>query len=218
MVLRTAAALITLAITASPLIAQSVVAGAAVDAGTGEPLPCLGVALTDSAARVVAATTTDAQGLFEFAAAPAGARAVRFRAFGRRPMEVPVSPTATADTLRQYRLVFADSAPLGSDAPEDGASAGFGTDVEPVRLLRPPMRYPAGAQQRRSEGAVVVQFVIGPDGWVVRPSRRVLASPDAALSGAVLDHVARLRFRPARRGGAPACALARESYKFTLGY
>jgi TonB family protein len=218
MLLRTAAVLSGLLGIALPLLAQHIVTGAAVDAGSGVPLPCLAVTLVDSAGRASAVTATDDRGLFEFASPPPSSHALRFRAVGRPPLDAPVVATS-ADTLRVYRLVFADSSPPDPTVvlqTERGKPRG--ADVDPVLVQRSTPRYPAGAQERRSEGTVVAHFVVGPDGRVVLKSRRVLASPDAELSGSILDYIASLRFRPARRGGTPACALMRQSYTFSLNH
>ncbi len=95
-----------------------------------------------------------------------------------------------------------------------GNGAGYGIDTgavtplevggdvaAPILLVKVEPRYPETARRAGLQGTVVVRAVIAPDGSVENVS--VVSSTSPLFDAAARDAVARWRYRPAVRGGAP---------------
>lgn len=79
-----------------------------------------------------------------------------------------------------------------------------GPPDEPPQMLNStlPFQYPVAQYLRRVQGNVTLRLFVDADGAVVPDSTRIEQSSGIpSLDSAALAGVARLRFRPARRGG-----------------
>jgi len=87
-------------------------------------------------------------------------------------------------------------------------------DVLPVLLkIRNPV-YPSDLQRAGVGGVVVVDFIVGPDGTVVKAT--AISSPHPELSSAAVDAVLKARFRPALRNGKPLLVHLRMPITFAV--
>lgn len=76
--------------------------------------------------------------------------------------------------------------------------------------------YPATARQRRIEGWVELEYVVGPDGRVV-DVRVVQSYPTRIFDAAAERALKRWRFEPGRRDGEPTTTVGRTRIDFNLG-
>lgn len=88
-------------------------------------------------------------------------------------------------------------------------------DVPPRPLAQPAPAYPSGASLRRIEGEVVVEFDIGVDGRV-EDARVISAKPEGWFEAAALAAVRQWRFVAAQSGGRDVRVRARQKLTFTL--
>jgi TonB family protein len=72
----------------------------------------------------------------------------------------------------------------------------------PIPIRRVPPVYPMAARGANITGKVILQAIIGKDGWV--KDVKIVSSPNALLSGAALDAVHQWRYNPVMIGGKPA--------------
>lgn len=86
-------------------------------------------------------------------------------------------------------------------------------DELPYALERIPPDYPEWARQKGIDGTVIVQALIGKDGWV-KDARVVNSIP--ALDDYALGAVRQWRFQPARRKGAPVAVWVAIPVRFVL--
>ncbi|HKR61041.1 MAG TPA: M56 family metallopeptidase [Pyrinomonadaceae bacterium] len=87
-------------------------------------------------------------------------------------------------------------------------------DVKKGKLISAPKPvYPAEAKEKKVEGQVAVEIVIGEEGTVV--SARPISGPDLLL-GAAKDAAMQARFEPTLVNGKPAKVTGTMSYKFAL--
>ena len=77
--------LLLLLLSSAPLRAQGLFAGVLVDAKSRTPLPCVDVALEDSAAHEVAHARTAPDGAFQFDSPPSGSYRPRFSTWQHPP-------------------------------------------------------------------------------------------------------------------------------------
>ena len=70
-------------------------------------------------------------------------------------------------------------------------------------LQQPQFEFPSDARLRKSEGTVVVAFLVGEDGVPVR-HRIIAADPPLLFEAAVNASIGEFRFAPATRDGKPA--------------
>ena len=85
---------VALLVVATPVHAQGLVGGIAVDSATGMRLPCVDVTLEDTTGRVVARAQTTYDGAFQFDAPARGAYRFRFSVWHHVPV---VGPTEMLD-------------------------------------------------------------------------------------------------------------------------
>ena len=112
-----------------------------------------------------------------------------------RPWELPAESWSVAPEAPQ---------PTAADA---GLADGSVADTPPRLLARPDLSryYPADARRRHITGRTTVRLAIAADGTVTEVE--VLRSqPAGVFDRAAREAAARLRFRPARKGGAPVAA------------
>jgi TonB family protein len=77
-------------------------------------------------------------------------------------------------------------------------------------------KYPPAMREARREGEVLAQFVVDKEGAADLTTFKVLKSPDAAFTDAVREALPRMRFTPARIGGAAVSQLVQQPFTFAL--
>lgn len=76
-----------------------------------------------------------------------------------------------------------------------------GEDGQVVPIFMAPPAYPAGLLNRKIDGSVVVEFIVGTDGLV--KAAQVIRSTDKGFEPAALQAIRRWRFRPGLKDGVP---------------
>ncbi len=133
-------------------------------------------------------------------ASPAPAEATT-AATAAAPTAAPVTAPAAAASSAASRTP-APPAPPAASAAADGAL--------PVLVSRVNPRYPPRAQQRRIEGQVDVQFVVGPDGRVAEV-QVVRATPEGVFDREAVAAMQRWRFEASGR-----TSRGRQTFDFKL--
>ena len=130
------------------------------------------------------------------------------------PAELPPRPLDITLPALPAALGFAvalTDLPAATDLVFDLADA----DVPPVPLAQMPPLYPAHARFTRTEGSVLLEFVVTRDGRT--SAIRIMASdPPGVFDAAARQAAAKWRFRPATRGDEPAAVRVRQRLTFTL--
>jgi TonB family protein len=195
-------------------LAQDVVGGIALDAATRRPLPCIEVALEDSAGVAVARTLSAPDGVFQFAVAHRGGYRFRFRIWGREALfGPPMALDSTGGPPKAFALAFDDQMVLDYRAtPGQGDRAPSWPDL---RESGP--HFPRRLREARITGGVLMRFVVGADGRVDPSSISAVRSDDEAFTESVRVWLGTARFAPARMDGQPACALLVQPFQFTIG-
>ena len=215
---RLAAALLALA--ASALPAQPPAAsGIARDARLGTPLPCLHVALLDTAARAVAHTVTDSAGTFVLVAPGPGTYRVGFEIFGWERLLGPADTLRDGDMReRVYPLEFGEE-PGGDGLPaaelRRREDAGWRSAV--AATPDADIRFPRALRGSATSGTVVAQYVVDVTGRVRADSWRPVASSHPEFLTALRAHTPAMRYDPARLDGRPVCQLVRNHVRFESG-
>jgi TonB family protein len=89
----------------------------------------------------------------------------------------------------------------GPESVQSTGQAEPGVKVPPVAIAQMKPAYPPSLQKARIAGNVVVEFVVGPDGSVVKAV--AVSSPHPDLSTAAVDAVLRWKFHPGTKDGWP---------------
>jgi hypothetical protein len=186
---------------ATPLAAQRVVRGLALDSLTGAPLRCVDVTLQDTTGKVVARTLTAADGSFRLESPP-GRHELEFVVWGRAPAKRTIlSPDSATGRPRYYPLVFDIELPQGLTWPDTA-------DSPPGRPLNRARFGSFGNLARQGVFALTVaRFAVEASGRVDRSSIQVLESTNKTWEGAVMGFLKEVQYEPARRNGRPVCAL-----------
>lgn len=109
-------------------------------------------------------------------------------------------------------LVAAASANLAHASP-DGAAPGARPVMDTSTCSRPV--YPEEDARQKNTGTVTMQFLIGPDGYVLE-SKIQKSSGHASLDEAARSALAKCRFRPPMAEGRPVRAWTGVQYVWTL--
>ena len=201
---------------ASPLGAQGLVGGIAVDSATGARLPCVDVTLEDTTGRVVARGQTNYDGTFQFEAPAQGAYRYRFSVWHHQPVVGPTELLApNSERVRMYQMAFANDPQQTLKLWPDTADSPPGPPRDPGRSR---IAYPKELLDKGIEGTVTVRYAVDSEGVVLGPSIRVLSATDPRFEPAVTTYLQDVRLAPARRAGQPACALMlNQPFNFSLG-
>lgn len=222
-------------VAAAPDPHAPVFAGIAMDAESQLPLPCTRVALEDSLQNVVARSRTTSDGVFYLNAPRAGTYRVRVETFGWSPVYGPFTPAAPDETKEQKYLVkFVEQMlisrhDLGLDAFEHARPAAVSTAlygapqrgaasapvVQGVTLGGSESMPILGIVGRAPAGTSWVQFVVDSLGRVDTTSVQLPVGIDKLSLASVKSVLPRVRFTPARDGGAPTCEMLRMQVNFS---
>ena len=205
-----------LLVAATPLSAQGLVGGIAVDSATGARLPCVDVTLEDTTGRVVARELTTYDGTFQFDAPANGAYRYRFSVWHHQSVVGPTELLATtSERARMYQLAFASDAQQKWKLWPDTVDSPPGPPRDPSQAR---IRYPKELFDKGIEGTVTVRYAVDSAGLVLGPSIRVLSATDPRFEPAVTSYLQDVRLAPARRAGRPVCALlVNQPFTFSLG-
>jgi protein TonB len=84
-----------------------------------------------------------------------------------------------------------------------------------IALSRPAPIYPDDAKTARISGTVVIQALIGRDGWV--HEMQVITAPSASLAASSLAAVSQWRYRPYLLNGEPVDVQTTVNVIYSLG-
>lgn len=196
-----------LVLLASPLAAQAVLTGTAVEDSSRRPLAGVEVLLEGTKRQ----TTTDASGRFVLDGLPTGVKVVLFRYIGYRPLRVRVtlarSDTATAEAILvpdrvQLEPIVVTGSPnrprgIGREAFEERRKLGFGKFIDSTELRR--RNYARMSDVLSALGVYMIQHQEmvsegqrGPLEMRAASSRRSgldLAGPSPCWMGVILDGI-----------------------------
>jgi TonB family protein len=193
---------------AAPLHAQGYVGGFVSDSITASPLPCVEVALLDTAGHVVSRQLTSGGGAFQLDAPPRGTYRLRFAIWAHEPLYGPMEELEpTMERGRKYVIGFrvAPGRDKGKRSPDDPtADAPPGL---PINRESAPLRYPPDLREQGVQGDVTVDFVLDSTGHVIPFTLRVVKSTHPAFTMAARKFLELVQFQPARFDHHPACAL-----------
>jgi periplasmic protein TonB len=137
------------------------------------------------------------------------------------PLDQRQSPPLQPDvsSLGQVLSTLRASALAGAEIP--GSASGDTLPVAAGDVDRLPEllgdlapRYPDELQAAGLTGETVVEYVIGPEGRVVRSTIRVVQTTHPALARSVIEALTSARFRPGRRAGQVVAVLVRQRIRF----
>jgi TonB family protein len=124
---------------------------------------------------------------------------------------------ATAFTIPAPRSALAARVARIATAPRvDTVFFEYQVDSVAAIVSAAPARYPDALRAAKTEGEVLVQFVVGLDSLAEMGSFKVLKSDHGAFTDAVREALPRYRFAPARRGGKPVKQLVQMPFVFSL--
>jgi len=201
-----------LLVVAAPLPAQGYIGGFVLDSATKAPIPCLQVALLDTAGRAVMRQLTIDDGAFQFDAPARGNYRLAFSLWDFEPLltaDEELEPTT--EQTRTYsinlrpvdsaqRVVgmrFADSAPDAPPMPPVGAR-----DLPEV-----PSRY--YRKHVPSDLKATFDVLVDSTGRAVPSSVKILSSTDPEYGASVEKFLKRVKFEPGRLDHRPVCGWIR---------
>ena len=127
------------------------------------------------------------------------------------PAEAATAATAAAPPAAPVTAPAAAASSVGSRTPAPPAASAAAADgALPAPVSRVNPRYPPRAQQRRIEGQVDVQFVVGPDGRVAEV-QVVRATPEGVFDREAVAAMQRWRFEASGR-----TSRGRQTFDFKL--
>ena len=138
----------------------------------------------------------------------------------RQPATPPAAREPATDSLARSSTGEASAAPAGpAPTPAKGRSgtgaAAAGIDAEAAPTVRVPPTYPLAARSSRTEGTVLVEFTVLPDGSVSDP-RVLQASAPGVFDRSVLRAIVQWRFAPRVEDGQAVSRRARQTVRFSL--
>jgi protein TonB len=130
-----------------------------------------------------------------------------------RPATTPAN-TAPANTIASTapveEILTAKPPPVTAAPPPATVASRI---TEPQILARVAPEYPAVARQRKVEGWVELEFIVGVDGRA-RDVRVIDSKPGHMFDAAALRAISRWKFKPAERDGQPEAARSRTKITF----
>jgi TonB family protein len=146
---------------------------------------------------------------------------------GIKPDDAALTPPADVKVSYPPKTIKQVGAPGSGPQPEMDAmtALGLGTERNPVviapgvaqgiALSRPAPIYPDDAKTARISGTVVIQALIGRDGWV--HEMQVITAPSASLAASSLAAVSQWRYRPYLLNGEPVDVQTTVNVIYSLG-
>lgn len=127
------------------------------------------------------------------------------------------TPGGIVDLFDQGAAAGGEPTGAGAGPPEGGVHSVRQVEVPAAMLAggRSP-RYPESLRASRTEGRVVVQFVVDTTGRVEPGTVRVVSSSDDRFAAAVRTALPSLRFAPARAGGGRVRQLVELPFEFAI--
>lgn len=195
--------------------AQGVLGGRVMQAGTDEPLACLGVALVSESERLIGQTRTRRDGTFDLAAPEQpGLYRIYFVGLG---LELVDTDTLRLGPTTDFEIPFRIALTRSRGTMTAASLTHAGIDLEPRPTAgRPALRYPAELRENMTEGRVIMGFAIDTAGRVDPRTALVLESAHPLFTASVRSALASLRFSPAQYSGAPQCIFVTQEFQFAL--
>ena len=147
---------------------------------------------------------------------------------GISPQDAALTPPADVQTYYPPKKVEEAGGKDSAASPDNAAktAAASGDSAHPVvtispgvaqglALSRPSPIYPQDAKEARISGKVVIQAVIGRDGWI--HDMQVVSAPSASLAASALGAVSQWRYRPYLLNGEPVEVNTTINVIFSLG-
>jgi periplasmic protein TonB len=106
--------------------------------------------------------------------------------------------------------------PAGSPGPASGVSTVTEVDVLPQLTSHLQPHYPEALRRAGVSGQVLLEYIIGSNGWVDSSSVRVLLTSHPEFTDAAREALRSVQFRPGRRSGQPVAVLVRQTIRFEI--
>ena len=137
-----------------------------------------------------------------------------------RPHRIPLGATmsldlAMGDVGGDFDLGFAVASPSLGEPLQDMVFQLAELDQPPTPLVRLPPVYPPQARMRRTEGVVVLEFVVDAAGKT-RDIEVVLSQPGDVFTRAAVRAATRWRFQPGKKDGQPVPVRVKQKVTFRL--
>jgi hypothetical protein len=199
---------IALLFVAAPLSAQGYVGGFVLDSATRAPLPCIQVALLDTAGRAVVRQLTLDDGAFQFDAPPRGTYRLAFALWSHEPL---ITASEELDPTVEHARTYALNFPKLPDSTQYADSA---ADAPPVPIFgagKPPAlpHFVLGGEAR--EYRATFNVLVDSTGKAVPSSVKVTSSTHPKYGENVEKWLKQARFKPARMDHRPVCGLLRDA-------
>lgn len=205
--------------------------GRAVDADSKTPLPCVRVALEDSAQNVVNRARTDATGVFYLQAPHTGTYRVRVEIHGWMPAYGP-NEVGAADETKQSEYLVGFTEQLLVPRRQYGREVEDFEHAQPAAVTNEigprPTALVQGVTLGGSESTPILgiigrippmttwmQFVVDSAGRVDKASILMPPGTSANAKASVASVLPRVRFSPARDKGTPVCEMLRMQVNFS---
>jgi hypothetical protein len=136
-----------------------------------------------------------------------------------KPLQFAVERKHAARLLEALRVI-ANRSGLRDHVPPGGTTFFYANPADsascPERITQRSLPYPPHLLERRIEGDVWFSMVVDSTGVVLEDSLRVLLSDHAWLTHEAARFLARERFRPATRAGAPVSVLVYQRITYRI--
>jgi periplasmic protein TonB len=137
-----------------------------------------------------------------------------------RPHRIPLTAAMSLDVAMgdiggDFDLGFAVEAPGMDESAGNLVFQLAELDQPPSPLVRLPPVYPPQARMRRTEGVVVLEFVVDADGKT-RNIEVVMSQPGNVFTRAAVRAASRWRFQPGKKNGRPVAVRVKQKVAFQL--
>lgn len=203
---------IALLFVAAPLSAQGYVGGFVLDSATKAPIPCVVVALLDTAGHAVVRQLTIDNGAFQFDAPPRGTYRL---AFALWDFETLFAPSEELDSTTEHARTYALNFRMVMDTARRPSRAQYpdsASDAPPMPLLGPgnaPELTDALRRSGQRDFTATFDVLVDSTGRAVPSSVKVTRSTNPAYGEVIEKFLKRAKFKPARLDHHSVCAWIR---------
>jgi hypothetical protein len=203
---------IALLFVAAPLHAQGYVGGFVLDSATKAPIPCVIVALLDTAGHAVARQVTIDNGAFQFDAPPHGTYRLGFALWD---FETLLTPTEELDSTSEHARTYALNFRMVADTARRPSRAQYpdsAPDAPPKPLMsrgNVPELTSALRKSGQRDFTATFDVLVDSTGSSVPSSVTVTHSSDPRYGEVIEQFLKRAKFKPARLDHHPVCAWIR---------
>ena len=197
---------------AAPLSAPGYVGGFVLDSATKAPLPCVVVALLDTAGHAVARQLTIDNGAFQFDAPPRGTYRLGFALWD---YETLFAASEELDPTTEHARTYALNFRMVTDTARRPGRAQYpdsASDAPPKPLLNPgsfPPLPSALRGKRPNDFSATFDVLVDSTGHTVPSSVKVTNSTDPLYGEMIEKFLKNVKYKPARLDHHPVCAWIR---------